>query len=210
MRLTDRISRATTSQAPLDQPGAFLGGNTVFRRKDEAADATRELKVKVHNRLFESMDISRMEAMDPALISARVTTAIGETLDEDGRLLTDNDRTRLVEEVKNELLGLGPLEPLLRDDDVTDIMVNGRDQVFVEKHGKLHETGIHFHDDQHLMLIIDRIVRRLGGGSMSPRRWSTRVCATARASMRSFPRSRSMARRFRFGASARSVTRSTI
>ena len=108
------------------------------------------------------MDVSRMETLDPALISAKVITAIGETLDEDGRLLTDSDRVRLVDEVKNELLGLGPLEPLLRDDDVTDILVNGHDQVFVEKHGKLHQTGIHFHDDQHLMLIIDRIVSQVG------------------------------------------------
>jgi pilus assembly protein CpaF len=147
---------------PVEQPGAFLGSGTVWRRKDEAADSSRELKIKVHNRLFETMDVSRMETLDPALISAKVITAIGETLDEDGRLLTDSDRVRLVDEVKNELLGLGPLEPLLRDDDVTDILVNGHDQVFVEKHGKLHQTGIHFHDDQHLMLIIDRIVSQVG------------------------------------------------
>jgi pilus assembly protein CpaF len=161
MRLTDRISQAS-HQAPVEQPSAFLGGGTVWRRKDEAADSSRELKIKVHNRLFETMDVSRMENLDPALISAKVITAIGETLDEDGRLLTDSDRVRLVDEVKNELLGLGPLEPLLRDDDVTDILVNGHDQVFVEKHGKLHQTGIHFHDDQHLMLIIDRIVSQVG------------------------------------------------
>ncbi len=161
MRLTDRISRAT-NQAPAEQPGAFLGGGSAWRHKDEAADGLRELKIKVHNRLFESMDVSRMETLDPALISSKVTSAIGETLDEDGRLLTDSDRAGLVDQVKNELLGLGPLEPLLRDDDVTDIMVNGCDHVYVEKHGKLHQTGIHFHDDQHLMLIIDRIVSQVG------------------------------------------------
>jgi pilus assembly protein CpaF len=162
MRLTERISRASGTHAPVEQAGAFLGGATAWRPRDEAVEATRELKIKVHNRLFEAIDVSRMETLDPALISAKVTSAIGETLDEDARLLTDSDRARLVDEVKNELLGLGPLEPLLRDDDVTDIMVNGCDQVFVEKRGKLHETGIHFHDDKHLMLIIDRIVSQVG------------------------------------------------
>ncbi len=160
MRLTDRISQANY-HAPVEQPGAFLGSG-VWRPRDEAVESTRDLKIKVHNRLFETMDVSRMEMLDPALISAKVTVAIGETLDEEGRLLTDGDRSRLVEEVKNELLGLGPLEPLLRDDDVTDIMVNGCDHVYVEKQGKLHETGIHFNNDQHLMLIIDRIVSQVG------------------------------------------------
>ena len=160
MRLTDRISQANY-HAPVEQPGAFLGSGA-WRPRDEAVESTRDLKIKVHNRLFETMDVSRMEMLDPALISAKVTVAIGETLDEEGRLLTDGDRSRLVEEVKNELLGLGPLEPLLRDDDVTDIMVNGCDHVYVEKQGKLHETGIHFNNDQHLMLIIDRIVSQVG------------------------------------------------
>jgi len=96
------------------------------------------------------------------LASAKVTTAITDILNEDGRLLTDSDKTRLVEEIKNELLGLGPLEPLLWDDDITDILVNGHGQVYVEKRGKLYETEVKFQDDAHLMLIIDRIVSQVG------------------------------------------------
>jgi len=160
MRLTDRISQVA-NQTVADQPGSLIAG-TAWRRKDEAADSIRELKIKVHNHLFETIDISRLEALEPALVSAKVTAAIQETLDEEGRLLTDADRARLIEEVKDELLGLGPLEPLLRDDEITDILVNGRDHVYVEKRGKLHSTGVRFYDDQHLMLIIDRIVSQVG------------------------------------------------
>src|SRR6202030_1274921 len=80
----------------------------------------------------------------------------------EGRLLTDADRARLIEEIKNELLGLGPLEPLLWDDEITDILVNGPSQVYVERGGKLYLTDVSFQDDQHLMLIIDRIVSQVG------------------------------------------------
>ena len=76
------------------------------------------------------------------MVSSKVTAAINDILNEEGRLLTDADRARLVEEIKNELLGLGPLEPLLRDDEITDILVNGHDQVYVEKRGKLHPTDV--------------------------------------------------------------------
>jgi pilus assembly protein CpaF len=160
MRLTDRISQVA-NQTIADQPGSLIAG-TAWRRKDEAADSIRDLKIKVHNRLFETIDISRLEALEPALVSAKVIAAIQATLDEEGRLLTDADRARLIDEVKDELLGLGPLEPLLRDDEVTDILVNGRDHVYVEKRGKLHTTSVRFNDDQHLMLIIDRIVSQVG------------------------------------------------
>jgi pilus assembly protein CpaF len=96
------------------------------------------------------------------MASTKVTQAITEILNEEGRLLTDTDRARLVEEIKNELLGLGPLEPLLWDDDVSDILVNGPNQVYVERQGKLYLTDVRFNDAQHLMLIIDRIVSQVG------------------------------------------------
>jgi pilus assembly protein CpaF len=126
------------------------------------ADGFQQLKLAVHNRLFETLDVSRLESLEQNMASTKVTQAITEILNEEGRLLTDTDRARLVEEIKNELLGLGPLEPLLWDDDVSDILVNGPNQVYVERQGKLYLTDVRFNDAQHLMLIIDRIVSQVG------------------------------------------------
>src|SRR5216683_443578 len=164
MGLSDRLSNATKGGRPLDNASASgsLIGATVRRRKDAIADSSRRLKVKVHNKLFETIDVSKLETFEPAMVSSKVTAAINDILNEDGRLLTDVDRNRLVEELKNELLGLGPLEPLLRDDEITDILVNGHNQVYVEKRGKLHATDVVFNDDAHLMKIIDKIVSRVG------------------------------------------------
>jgi pilus assembly protein CpaF len=163
MRLVDRLSQQQKGLSPAEGAvsGSMIGG-TVFRRRDELGENSRKLKLLVHNRLLETLDVSKLDALEPAMVSAKVTAAINETLDGEGRLLTDIDRARLVTEIKNELLGLGPLEPLLHDDDVTDILVNGHAQVYVEKFGKLHPTGVTFQDDQHLMLIIDRIVSQVG------------------------------------------------
>ncbi len=159
MKLTERISKIGKDAAG-EHPGSLIG--VAHHRREEVADASRELKIKVHNRLFETLDISRLEALEPALITAKVVAAIQEILDEEGRLLTEADRARLIDEVRDELLGLGPLEPILRDDEVTDILVNGHSQVYVERRGKLHHTEVRFHDDQHLLLIIDRIVAQVG------------------------------------------------
>ncbi|HVA77956.1 MAG TPA: TadA family conjugal transfer-associated ATPase [Candidatus Binataceae bacterium] len=160
MKLVDRISQQN-SQAPAQFQRSLIGG-TAKKVKDTQAEGFSQLKLAVHNRLFETLDVGRLESLEPALASAKVTSAITDILNEDGRLLTDADKTRLVEEIKNELLGLGPLEPLLWDDDITDILVNGHGQVYVEKRGKLFATEVKFQDDAHLMLIIDRIVSQVG------------------------------------------------
>ena len=163
MGLSDRLNvpKAGAAAESNGAGGGSLIGATV-RRRDAIGDSARLLKVKIHNKLFETIDVSKLEALEPAMVSAKVAAAINDILNEDGRLLTDADRARLVDELKNELLGLGPLEPLLHDDDITDIMVNGHSQVYVEKHGKLFHTDVTFQDDAHLMLIIDRIVSRVG------------------------------------------------
>ncbi len=158
MKLLERLAEKTTQTAPSSQNGI-----TAPRKgKDGVADGFRQLKLKAHSRLFETMDLAQLENVDPALLSAKVTATIGELLKEEARLLTDSDRARLVDELKDELLGLGPLEPLLRDDSITDILVNGYDHVYVERKGKLYRTEAAFQDNQHLMLIIDRIVSKVG------------------------------------------------
>jgi len=161
MKLLERISSQTV--VPTGQPRASLGASAPPRKpRDILADGFQQLKLAVHNRLFETLDVSRLESLEANMASSKVTQAITDILNEEGRLLTDEDRARLVEEIRNELLGLGPLEPLLWDDAVSDILVNGPNQVFVERGGKLYQTDVRFNDDQHLMLIIDRIVSQVG------------------------------------------------
>jgi pilus assembly protein CpaF len=161
MKLVERISSQTAQTAQTPARTSLMNGSP-RRQRDTMADGFQQLKLAVHNRLFETLDVSRLESLEQNMASTKVTQAITEILNEEGRLLTDTDRMRLVEEIKNELLGLGPLEPLLWDDDVSDILVNGPNQVYVERQGKLYLTDVRFNDDQHLMLIIDRIVSQVG------------------------------------------------
>ncbi|HVN90943.1 MAG TPA: TadA family conjugal transfer-associated ATPase [Candidatus Binataceae bacterium] len=161
MKLLERIS--SQNVAPAGQPRASLGASPAPRKqRDLLADGFQQLKLAVHNRLFETLDVSRLESLEANMAASKVTQAITDILNEEGRLLTEEDRSRLVEEIRNELLGLGPLEPLLWDDAVSDILVNGPNQVYVERGGKLYQTDVRFNDDQHLMLIIDRIVSQVG------------------------------------------------
>jgi pilus assembly protein CpaF len=159
MKLGERLSQNNGGAQP--RLHSLAGGNG-RRTKDVLADSYQQLKFQVHNRLFETLDVTRLESLDADVAQARVSAAIAETLNAEGRLITEQDRERLIEEIKNELLGLGPLEPLLWDDTITDILVNGPHRVYIEREGTLHPTTITFQDDQHLMLIIDRIVSRVG------------------------------------------------
>ncbi len=161
MALSDRLRKKTTGGAGPEADGAasgsFIGGGGK-RKPDLLSEGSRRLKIKVHNRLFETIDISKLETLEPSVVSTKVIAAITDILSEDGRLLTDTDRDRLVEEIKNELLGLGPLEPLLRDDAITDILVNGAHQVYVEKRRQASTDRCDISGRSALMLIIDRIV----------------------------------------------------
>src|ERR1700739_205651 len=143
MKLVERISQKEGT-TPQQQQRSMIGGQSAKRERSAMADGFQQLKLAVHNRLFETLDVGRLESLEANMASSKVIQAITEILNEEGRLLTEADRTRLVEEIKNELLGLGPLEPLLWDDDVSDILVNGPNQVYVERQGNLYLTRARF------------------------------------------------------------------
>jgi pilus assembly protein CpaF len=128
-----------------------------------AGDSFRELKLQVHRRLLEHLDLVALASLDSAQAEDQVRNALQRLLQSgEAAELAGLDRDRLIEEVGYELLGLGPLDPLLKDPDVTDILVNGPDAIYVERHGRLSRTDVSFRDEQHLLQIIDRIVSGVG------------------------------------------------
>ncbi len=122
----------------------------------------QELKLRIHRELIDRLDLAKMARTDLAAANAELRSAIVQLIDEQALPLSQRDRDRLAEEILNEVHGLGPIEPLMRDGDVCDVLVNGARQVYVERAGKLELTPVVFRDDAHLLQIIDRIVSRIG------------------------------------------------
>jgi pilus assembly protein CpaF len=108
------------------------------------------------------MDLESLNRMQEDVARSRVAEAIRELLHRDRTPLTLKEREQLVDEVVHELFGLGPIEPLLADSTVSDILVNGPENIYVERRGVLERTDLFFNDSQHLMRIIERIVSRVG------------------------------------------------
>ncbi len=121
-----------------------------------------ELKLTIHRRLLDSINLSAIEQMPLEQFRREVGDIVRELLREEGTALNLGEQNQLVEDVLDEVLGLGPLEPLLKDHTVTDILVNGHNRVFVERRGLLELTSVRFKDDRHLLRIIDRIVSAVG------------------------------------------------
>jgi pilus assembly protein CpaF len=126
------------------------------------ADRHTALKVELHQRLLDLINLSALETMSREQIHAEIGEIVHEQLSLQKHALNLAERKRLVSDVLDELLGLGPLEPLLKDESITDILVNGFDSVFVERHGKLEPSSIRFKDERHLLRIIQKIVSAVG------------------------------------------------
>lgn len=121
-----------------------------------------ELKSKLHSRLLEEIDLDSLTRLDQKTARERVSQFILDIVEREKTPLALSEREVLVGEILDELFGLGPLEPLLADPAVSDILVNGSQNVYVERRGLLERTDVTFDDDAHLMRIIDRIVSRIG------------------------------------------------
>ncbi|HKT78152.1 MAG TPA: CpaF family protein [Sphingobium sp.] len=125
-------------------------------------DRHTELKVALHQKLIDIINLSALENMSRAQVEAEVGEIVHEQLALQKHALNLEERRRLVSDILDELLGLGPLEPLLKDNSITDILVNGHKIVFVERSGRLVETPTRFKDEKHLLRIIQKIVSAVG------------------------------------------------
>ena len=121
-----------------------------------------QLRSKIHTRLLEEIDLESMERLEDRVKRERVSQVVRGMLEREKTPLTMAEREQLVREVLDELFGLGPLEPFLDDPTISDILVNGAHDVYIERAGLLEKTDVQFSDDEHLMRIIERIVSRVG------------------------------------------------
>ncbi|HEV7692021.1 MAG TPA: CpaF family protein, partial [Hyphomonadaceae bacterium] len=121
-----------------------------------------DLKVSLHQRLIDKINLAVLETMTREQVAEQITPLVARLLAEDRQALNHSEYERLLEELLDEILGLGPIEPLLRDPTVADILVNTHKNVYVEREGKLERTAIQFKDDRHLIRIIQKIVSAVG------------------------------------------------
>jgi pilus assembly protein CpaF len=136
----------------------MLGDAGAFTHRD----ANTELKVQLHQSLIDQINLSALDKMSREQIESEIGHIIHDELKKQNHALNQAERKQLVSDVVDELLGLGPLEPLLKDPTITDILVNGATNVFVERYGMLEASPVRFKDEKHLLRIIQKIVSAVG------------------------------------------------
>ncbi len=120
------------------------------------------IKRTLHSELIEALDFEQVSKTPREELTQRLRKTLTEQVEQRSLPLNRIERERMVEEILDDILGLGPLEPLLRDPEISDILINGPKTIYIEKKGRLQKTNVKFQDDAHLMQIIDRIVSAVG------------------------------------------------
>jgi pilus assembly protein CpaF len=124
-------------------------------------ESLREVKFRIQSRVIQDLD-PKLDLTNQVEVRRQIEEIFGRVIDEEGLALTRAERVRMLEQITDEIIGLGPMEPLLRDETVTEIMVNGPRQVYIERNGRLELTNVVFQNDDHVMRIIDRIIAPIG------------------------------------------------
>ncbi len=154
MSLRDRLEdiKNDTTQVPTATPQTGFMGNKVYQ----------ELRSRIHRKLLDRVDLAMMENMPPELLRVELKTLVERLLSEETMAINDSERTNMVRDIQHEVLGLGPLEILMADSTISDILVNTYRQVYVERKGKLELSEVRFENEAHLLKIIDKIVSGVG------------------------------------------------
>jgi pilus assembly protein CpaF len=161
---------ATGPQTPAPVPGQGPGASAPppagapsrpFLGAMPTRESFREAKYRVQNRLINELD-PKLDLSNQVEVRRQIEELFGKIADEEGLALTRAERVRMLEQITDEILGLGPLEPLLRDETITEVMVNGPQQVYIEREGRLELTNVTFQNDEHVMKIIQRIIAPIG------------------------------------------------
>jgi pilus assembly protein CpaF len=159
MNFRQRLGRDGHGSGDVPQAAPVLGARPA---RDNALDRYQVIKKQLHRELIAKLDLAQLEAMDDAERRAQVERVARRMLTESDIRLTRGDEERLITELMHDTFDLGPITPLLLDEEISDILVNTHRQVYVERLGRLELTPVSFRDDAHLRLVIDRIISRVG------------------------------------------------
>src|SRR5712691_6136959 len=163
MGLFDRKVRGRNTLEPravLREDAAVA--NEPLDAKDRSQQAYYELKTRIHRQLIDRLDLAKLDLLPREVVEQQIRRIVEDMLALDDTPLSRKERDDLVVEIEHETFGLGPIEPLMQDPTISDILVNGSKEVYVERHGKLEPTRVIFRDDAHLLQVIDRIVSAVG------------------------------------------------
>src|SRR3989475_4969878 len=147
-----------------ERTGSFDGHRTPLRPMPPSSPDVilQDLRLRIHRRLIDTLDVSKLSSLEMDRVKLEIRRILEDMVMAEAIPLSRTDRDRVVTDVQHEVFGLGPLETLMKDPEITDILVNSHSNVFVERYGKLERTDVRFRDDAHLMQIIERIVTRVG------------------------------------------------
>jgi pilus assembly protein CpaF len=157
-----RLQRGLNGSGGATNHGASRTGATPGNNADRNGKSFDELKRIIHGKLVDKLDLSRVSDLAGDTLRREIRLVVERLCDTENPLLNRMERERLIDEVLDETFGFGPLEALLKDPTISDILINGPHKIFVERRGKLEKTDVKFRDNEHLLQIIDRIVSKVG------------------------------------------------